>query len=350
MALASALADRGIKVEVLYLQHHGAPAVGSASVSIHPIRGRARLSWYQIARHIRESQPDVLLSMAFIMNVPCLNAALLARYRGTVLVGEHTLPTREGLADYPRGVSKPLLRGIYNTLYRRADEIVCVSQSVRLAILGLGLSRSVRRKLKVIPNPVAEELTGAANPTRRPHHEEDGGPVLVCIGRLVLRKRLDLAIDAFSIFFGRQGTGRLLIAGTGPERSHLERQVLSLRLEGRVEFLGYVGDVQSLLSGALGLIHLADSEAFGMAVAESLAMGIPAIVAEGSGGPEELVGSGGIIVAAEPEEVATAMERLWIDEAEWARLRIGAFAAVEPLAPDRVADRWLAVAQARKAG
>ena len=65
-------------------------------------------------------------------------------------------------------------------------------------------------------------------------------PRLLCLGRLALEKGFDLAITAFASITDRFPNARLIVAGDGPERSSLERQVAKLGLRNVITFIGWV--------------------------------------------------------------------------------------------------------------
>ncbi len=102
-------------------------------------------------------------------------------------------------------------------------------------------------------------------------------PRLLFVGRLRYYKGLHILIEAL-----RQVEGvELWIAGHGPERARLERQVASARLNQRVRFLGDVADddLPALYRQADIFVlpsHLR-AEAFGIVLVEALASGLPCI-------------------------------------------------------------------------
>ncbi len=75
-------------------------------------------------------------------------------------------------------------------------------------------------------------------------------PRLLCLGRLVREKGFDLAVAAFGQLAERFPRLALVIAGDGPERAGLARQVAGLGLAHRVTFSGWVApnEVPSLIN------------------------------------------------------------------------------------------------------
>lgn len=343
-ALAAALTRRGIAVDVLYLEHLGHLLSLPSNVNVHALGGRARGSVPQIARHLRNRKPEVVLSIGFLMNVPCLIASLLIGYRGVLLVNEVSIPTSAGMVDWPKGFTRRIApMSIYNTLHARSDAIVCVSESTKAALDDILLFNRIRRKLTVIANPV-ELNSQVRSPTVDLPRESHGDPLFLNLGRLVPMKRIDLSIVAFSVFVARNGVGQLLIAGEGDEEANLRQLASELGIADRVHFVGYVENSEALLATATLLLHLAHSEGFGMAVAEALTVGTPVVVAQGSGGPEGLIGKGGLAVQPDPQSVSGAMHDIWHNGARMRSMREGALIAAEQFSPDLVADKWIALA------
>jgi glycosyltransferase involved in cell wall biosynthesis len=73
---------------------------------------------------------------------------------------------------------------------------------------------------------------------------ESGPPLVLSLCRLVRKKRVDLLLRAFRSYLDSHSESRaiLVIAGDGPERGSLEELSAALALEGRVQFIGFVGD------------------------------------------------------------------------------------------------------------
>jgi glycosyltransferase involved in cell wall biosynthesis len=102
------------------------------------------------------------------------------------------------------------------------------------------------------------------------------------VAALVPYKRVDLVVRAFNQL-GR----RLIVVGSGPERTHLERIARS-----NIEFTGWITDASlaALLAGARGLVF-AGVEDFGIALVEAQAAGTP-VIAYAAGGALETVVAG----------------------------------------------------------
>jgi glycosyltransferase involved in cell wall biosynthesis len=106
------------------------------------------------------------------------------------------------------------------------------------------------------------------------------GNYFVTLSRLVPHKRIDLAIEAFSLL-----PYPLKVIGDGPQRKRLQTLAAS-----NIEFLGYQSEeaVAQLLGGARGFVCAAEED-FGIAIVEAQAAGCPVIAYKGGGALETVV-------------------------------------------------------------
>lgn len=143
-----------------------------------------------------------------------------------------------------------------------------------------------------------------------------GDEVLVFVGRLVLRKGLDVLLRSLHKLDRKNVL--LLIIGDGPERHHLQQ--LSLDLGIRTVFTGSVEHyrVAAYYRLAIAAIFpILRDETFGIAIAEAMASGLP-VVATRHGGIPELVEdkvTGLLVMPGDVGELAVAIDRILLDEA-----------------------------------
>ncbi len=177
-----------------------------------------------------------------------------------------------------------------------------VHNGIDLGRLAAGDARDLRPRLGIAPDEV----------------------VIVGVGSLIPRKGFHVLLDAFARLRAAHPRTRLLVVGDGPEREALDVLARSLGLAGSVHFLGERADVGAIFRDAGDLMASASfEEAFGLAVMEAAAMGLP-VVATRVAGTAEVVADGvtGIIVPVEDAEaLARGLARL-VEDAE-ARRRFG---------------------------
>ena len=85
---------------------------------------------------------------------------------------------------------------------------------------------------------------------------------------------------------------KLLIAGTGPLKDELINLSKNLKIHSQVNFLGYVEDIEMLMSNSDILVLTSNSEAFGMVLVEGLAAGMQVVSTNSFSGPAEVLGNG----------------------------------------------------------
>jgi glycosyltransferase involved in cell wall biosynthesis len=195
------------------------------------------------------------------------------------------------------------------------ERVIAVSRTLatRLGYCGVPPERIV-----VIPNGIELEQVPAYNLLRTPDEA-----VILTISRLVPEKGTAYLLHALASLKATHPYLRLLVAGDGPERPRLERLAQTLRVTGKVQFLGFVPDPGRLFPGAYLFATAPVSEGMGVANLEAMAWGRPVISTRVGGIPEVVVhGETGLLVPPRrPLELAQAI-RLVIDDPVLAR-RLG---------------------------
>jgi N-acetylglucosaminyl-diphospho-decaprenol L-rhamnosyltransferase len=156
------------------------------------------------------------------------------------------------------------------------------------------------------------------------------------LGALEPWKRPDLALEATALAARELPGLRVRLVGEpiGPDGhellERLRRRADEPDLRGRVQLAGRVEDPDRELAAADCLLHCADSEPYGMVVAEAMACGLPAVV-PASCGPAEILehGCGRSYQPGSAAAAAGALVHVLSDPAESARMGAAARAAAE---------------------
>ncbi|MDH3026959.1 glycosyltransferase [Gordonia alkanivorans] len=214
-----------------------------------------------LRRAILSRNSDRVVAVGIWAYIPCALALVGTRRR--VVLWEHSiLPWRL------RNELRVLLAAFaLRALAHRCEKVISVSRTSERAtrMLVWPFARTV-----TIPNivdPVQHdklEIDLAASQTVN----------IVGIGSLCLRKNWALAIEAMPYL---PEDFVLKIAGDGPERNSLETLIDGLGLGSRVELLGYVQDVTSLLKSASVIVHPSHAETFGFALVEAAEFQVPMV-------------------------------------------------------------------------
>jgi glycosyltransferase involved in cell wall biosynthesis len=140
-------------------------------------------------------------------------------------------------------------------------------------------------------------------------------------------------LDAFAIVRGQVPDARLVLVGQGELQAQLESRVQELGLTGCVELTGPVEDVWPYLASADVFALASTSEAYGIAIAEAMAAGLPVVASNVGGIPELVVPavSGELFPVGDREALAAQLTRLLTDADLRARMSVAARGAAEPL-------------------
>ncbi len=161
--------------------------------------------------------------------------------------------------------------------------MLAVSQAERAQLLAMGVEP---RRIRVVPNPLDLD-EWAPPPARggfRRQHDLGEAPLVVFLGKITPRKRLDVVIAAMARVQMR--AARLVVAGNdmgaAPPPGDWRR---ALGIADRTQFIGLLtGRARlDLLADADVVVYPSADEVFGLVPLEALLCGTPVVVADDSG-------------------------------------------------------------------
>ena len=212
----------------------------------------------------------------------------------------------------------PLYRPLVHALFRRADVLHVIAPQA-LARQD-SLVYPFRDRFRVVPLGIETDTLLALDrdrPGARRLRERFGDPHLLFVGRLRHYKGLQFLLEAMP-----RVAARLVIVGDGAMEDSLKEQAARLGLGDKVAFMGAVDDealLDHLAAGGIGLLPSSTpTEAFGLAMVEYLAAGLPAISTELGTGTSYVNAAGetGLIVPpCDPGALAAAIGELVADTA-----------------------------------
>jgi glycosyltransferase involved in cell wall biosynthesis len=199
-----------------------------------------------------------------------------------------------------------------------------------------GFPKRFRKRMRTIPNPVRIIAS------KRDRSRGTGPKTILSVGRLEKQKDQATLIEAFARLASDFPNWNLRIIGEGSLRQDLEAQIAGLH--GRAELPGAVADIEREFAAADLFAMPSLYESFGIATAEALAAGLPAVGFADCPGTNELIddGTNGLLVrgADRADAIADGLARLMRDEDLRARLGAAGPASVEKYSLASVADRW----------
>ncbi len=144
-------------------------------------------------------------------------------------------------------------------------------------------------------------------------------------------------------------TGTLLVAGHGPLLPHWTRITQESGLSARVKFLDFVPDMRMVFAASDLMVSASRYESYGLAIAEALCRGVPAIVPESAGiAPELGPECAGLIVRgpADGIRLADAIRRWAAEPARWRAAAAQTGARLRQYTLDDMGDAIVTLAEA----
>ena len=328
-ALCAALAARGHDVDVYTTNADGA-GVSDVPVGTRVLRDGVAVTYFPTGAGRR------------LFRSPAMRAALAANVRAFDIVHTHSVflwPTlaaaraarRFGVPYVmsPRGMlvgdliqrKSSFLKRAWIALFERRNlaAAAAVHATSELEAAEIQRLQLPFRTMKIIPNGI-DSQAAAETPAPLPQ-SEPRLPVILSLGRINWKKRLDLLIEALP----HVPQARLIIAGNDEERCRAKLEQLAQRLDvgHRVEFAGpvYGADKWRLLACADLFALLSHSENFGNAALEAMAAGVPVVTrsAVGIAGAVRHAGAG-VVVDGDAAMVGAAMASLLANPATRRRM------------------------------
>lgn len=270
-------------------------------------------------------KPDVIISFMVGINITVLTSCWDLGI--PTVVSERIDPSGDNL-----GRAKELARA---WTYPLAQLIVV--QTRRVASY---FPKSLQPKIRIIGNAVPAPRLSAKQviATDQKHNR------IVAVGRCTPQKGFDRLIDAFALIAKDYPNWDIAIIGDGPERPKLEERAAACGLAARIKITGFVSDVERELAAAQVMAFPSRNEGFPNALAEALAMGLPAVGYEGVSGVEDLIVDGKTGLLVDPSEPVTGFARAMaalMADVEF-RTRLGSAARVHVLewAPTHIFELW----------
>ncbi|HYM26396.1 MAG TPA: glycosyltransferase [Vicinamibacterales bacterium] len=284
-----------------------------------------------IARAMAEFRPDIVhthmakaglltrtATVLYNWTHPSRRARIVHTYHGHVLEGYFAWPVTK------------LFIGIERMLSRFTDRIVAVSPLVRDDLLTRYRIGSAGTFV-VIPLGLDLDafaaIDGRARAAARGALEIPAGAVVVTtVGRLTAIKNNALFLDMAQRLVTKCTDAVFVIAGDGELRAELERDAEARGLAGRVRFLGWRRDLDTIYAATDVFAITSANEGTPVALIEAMAAGVAGVATDVGGVRDVITDSsvGFVVPPGNAEALASAVESLIADADR--RARIGAAA------------------------
>lgn len=364
LQLAAGLRGRGHEVEVVGRRETGwgaskllfpltaVPALARAVrrlrphvVQVHESDGALAALWLVVTRRLwrrrwcSRSIPDprlvALLQVSYVEERRAV--------RPLVTPGGRVLGRPGAVEGRFRRFKAPLQIVLGRLTARLADRVLCPSAAT---------AAEVARDYGVPGVGVLPNVTGAVKRQGERQGEEEprspaegGSEPLLFVGRLRLRKGVEVLLEALAELREWMPSPPLWIAGDGEHRAALEARVRELGLGNRVRFLGRCSpeEVRTLLGEAWAMVVPSIYEGMPLVVLEAMEAGTAVVASAVSGIPEVVVDgeTGWLVPPEDPAALARALAEVVADPSE-ARRRgaAGRRRLDERYRPEHAAARW----------
>jgi len=333
--VSSGLAGRGHDVTVISSDpankpsfYHLAPNVRRVFLGVGAVEQNSRPSdalrrTWLLRKQILACKPDVVV--AFMHSSYTLAGMALLGTSIPVVASEHI-----GIEHYK---TRPFQKALVMLTPFTARTITVVSEQIRQQY-----GRWLRRRMVVVPNPIPAP---PATEEKRPQNAR----TVLSVGTLRAQKDHSSLIAAFALVASEFPDWTLRIVGEGELRGALEKQIQDLGLEHRVELPGAISDIWREYRRAAFFVSPSTYESFGLATAEALLSGLPAVAFDDCPGTNVMIQDNinGILVHASRNRVdalSGVLKRLMAAPEELERLSHGGAKQLDAYSLPKVLDLW----------
>lgn len=325
---AVALTKRGHDVEIFTTTADGRGVLdvptgdvidwAGAAVTFHPLslpRWYAT-SWPLLSSLRRRMSTFDIVHIHYLYRFHGLAAAVVARAKGIPYV----IQAHGSLDPRYRG-QKRRAKDVYHALVEdriiaRASSILSTSERERSFVRGLGVGVPTwvipigvdTEELRLPGTPQILEAAGIRPDSR----------VVTFLGRVAAKKGVALLVDSFRRIAESIPLAHLVVAGPDDDGigSDLAARIAGTDLAGRISFVGSVSGPakRALLQRSDVFVLPSESESFGIAVAEAMAVGCPVVVSPQVAIADVVHSSGaGIVAERDSAAVAEAVRTILMD-------------------------------------
>lgn len=164
-----------------------------------------------------------------------------------------------------------------------SDFVTSVSESLRQSTYQLF---ETQKEIQVIPNFIeVKDEEYKEGPCKRNAMAEKGEYIVTHISNFRKVKRID---DVVKIFYGiqKEKPAKLMLVGDGPEKEVAEQLAMDLGIYDKVIFFGNSSEINEILAHSDLFLLPSETESFGLAALEAMAIGVPVISSNTGGLPE----------------------------------------------------------------
>ena len=275
----------------------------------------------KLRRIAKEQKADLIVSFIKMANQRALLSTLFSPVKNIISVR----------IDPKHGYKSRLHAAWYKALYRLSDGCVFQTEEAQQ-----WYPEAIQKKSRVICNPVAEQCYNVFPGEKK--------KTIVTCGRLSQQKNYTLLVEAFSLIHDEFPDYKLLIYGTGPLKEKLQREIDEKQLTEDVVLAGRCDNVPETIKDASLFVLSSDYEGLPNALMEAMALGLPCISTDFSGGGAGMLIrdniNGLIVPCSDPRSLADAMRKVLSDTTLAQMLSANAKASSMAFRSERICEQW----------
>jgi len=215
--------------------------------------------------------------------IPHASAALMAK---DILISQNIhipfITTLHG-TDITLVGRDPAFLPVIKYSLEKSDAVTAVSESLKQDTLSIF---DLHKEIEVIPNFIdVTEYNIKFDKCHRSRYAPNGEKILIHISNFRKVKRVDDVLRVFDKV-RKKIPCKLILVGDGPERPNIDKLCRELDTCGDIISVGKIADPKDVLSLADLFILPSETESFGLAALEAMAMKIPVISTNTGGLPE----------------------------------------------------------------
>lgn len=219
----------------------------------------------------------------------------------------------------------PKLKSIIKQkLLKKIKHVIAVSDANRTLLLNL--FPQLRNRVTVVHNGIdvtwfESQLLSFSDKQRKEYREkhfsvDDDTKVILSVAELHERKGLHYLIQAIPELLEKEKNFKVVIAGSGPQQSELEKLADQMKIKKYVEFLGFRKNIPHLMAASDIFVLPSEKEAFGLVLLEAQAAKLPIVATKVGGIPEiiEHKKNGLLVPPHHPEKLAGEILKFFNDD------------------------------------
>ena len=280
-----------------------------------------------LKKFIINYKPDVIL--AFLQE-PTARLLFLKTFDFKI----RKIPVIVSVRIDPKVAFKTLKRKLGLMLYKNAEGFVFQTNEAKTFF-----KEKIQLRSVVIGNPI--------NPLffKEDYSFDNTKDKIVSVGRLTQQKNYPMLLKAFKNVLQEYPKYELEIYGDGELKDDLKEYTKKLKITNSVHFMGNVDDIQSYMMDAKMFIITSNYEGMSNALMEAMAMGLPCISTNSSGGGASTLivnGENGILVPKENIDFLTnQILELLSDPDKCKKISNNSKESMKNYNPENINNLWL---------